>query len=252
TPSRLLSAGCRTSIRPRPCGAPGASRRRPSTADSCRWSESELTRPARCATMRRLRALWPPATDRPRGRGATGARCHHEATVRWTRRGAVAEEVRTVIPSIFGLIVILVGLVLLFRATPVGALMFMMSCTLLGGSAAITLTAIGGSSISPAHLALVFLIARIVAPGSSDISRIAGGVRANVFLSFYGLYVAVTAIILPRPSQDQCGAAPMPTLSNRGVCSAGPLGVGPRSLTTAGCLPGSCSGAVAASLGARR
>ena len=66
------------------------------------------------------------------------------------------------VPTLFGLISIAVGLLLLVRGTSLDLLRFMMISTLFSGSSAITMTALGGSAISPAHLALAFLIARIL------------------------------------------------------------------------------------------
>ena len=102
------------------------------------------------------------------------------------------------IPTPFGLIAIAIASFLLFRATPLGLLRFMMCCTLFGGSAAFIVTALGNSSILPAHLALVFLVARILLPGSGAYNAIGPAIRSNIFLTFYALYSAATAFLLPR------------------------------------------------------
>jgi hypothetical protein len=155
------------------------------------------------------------------------------------------------IPSHFGLLITLIGLILMFRATSVGLLNFMMICSLFGGSAAITLTAIGGSSVSPAHMALLFLIARIIAPGSKDIGKIPSGLRANVFFGFYAIYGAITAFILPFVFQGQVDLVPMRPITMRSLYDVFPLSFSPQNITTGVYMLGSFMAAVSATVVAR-
>jgi hypothetical protein len=54
--------------------------------------------------------------------------------------------------TLIGLIIAIVGSVLLLRASLEAMLAFAMLCTLMGGSAALVLTALGSSSIAPANV----------------------------------------------------------------------------------------------------
>ena len=58
------------------------------------------------------------------------------------------------IPSWIGAIIVIVGTVLLLRGSALAMLMFQLTCSLMSGSAALFLPALGGSSVPPAYLAL--------------------------------------------------------------------------------------------------
>jgi hypothetical protein len=97
--------------------------------------------------------------------------------------------------TIFGLIITLVGTFLLIRFGVMEILLLVMACSLMGGSAALTLA--GGSSIPPSQFALVFGIARILLPGSGQLRNAADAARANIFLGLYCLYGVAAAIFGP-------------------------------------------------------
>jgi len=157
-----------------------------------------------------------------------------------------------VVPTLFGLISIAVGLLLLVRGTSLDLLRFMMISTLFSGSSAITMTALGGSAISPAHLALAFLIARILLPGSGEYSRIAPAVSVNGFLVFYALYGAVTAFVLPRLFAWQMYVAPLRPVTITGLFDTVPLVFTTQNITTAVYMVGSMLAGVCATIVARK
>lgn len=98
----------------------------------------------------------------------------------------------------FGLVIGVVGLVLLLRAKVTAMLWMTMICALFGGSAAILMPALGGASVPPAQFALVFLIIRILLPGSGLYAAAGDGLRANVLLAAFTAYGIATAMIASR------------------------------------------------------
>jgi hypothetical protein len=97
--------------------------------------------------------------------------------------------------TIFGFLIVAVGIVALFRAGVMEMLLLMMACSLLGGSAAMALP--GGSTIPPSQFAIIFGIARIVLPGSGRLQQAGKALHANCFLGFYCLYGVVAAALAP-------------------------------------------------------
>lgn len=100
--------------------------------------------------------------------------------------------------TLFGAIILVIGLYLLVRASLVAMLAFVMIVTLFGGSAALSLPALGGSTIPPASLALVFLMLRAILPGTGGSVGLGTAVAENAYLLIFGLYGSITAWLLPR------------------------------------------------------
>lgn len=97
--------------------------------------------------------------------------------------------------TLFGLIIAGIGTILLFRFGVMEMLLLMMACSLMGGSAAMTLP--GGSSIPPSQFAIIFGIARILLPGSGRLQQAGEALRANIFLGFYCIYGLIAAVFAP-------------------------------------------------------
>ena len=154
------------------------------------------------------------------------------------------------IPTVFGLVAIVIGFALLVRGTSLDLLRFMMFSTLFSGSAAIIMTALGGSSISPAHLALVFLVGRILLPGSGEYAYIGPALRNNVFLVVYALYGAASAFILPRMFAGQISVTPLRPLP--GLFDTVLLTFTTQNITMAVYMVGTMLSGVCASIVARR
>jgi hypothetical protein len=81
--------------------------------------------------------------------------------------------------------------------------------TLFGGSAAIVLPMLGGSSIPPAQFALVFMALRLLVPGSGNGTAVGHAARANIWLAIFILYGAALAFIGPRLFAGQIEVTPM-------------------------------------------
>lgn len=99
--------------------------------------------------------------------------------------------------TIFGVAVITIGVLLFWRGTVMSLLAFTLLCSLMGGSAAISLPSLGNSSVPPANLALMFLVIRCLAPGRGQMARLRAGVIANLPLAMFVLYGMAGAILLP-------------------------------------------------------
>ena len=100
------------------------------------------------------------------------------------------------IPSWIGVAVFVLGC-LLYRRGMFALFGLVLGCSLFGGSAALFLPALGGSSIPPNLLALAFLLVRVIRqPGVQAYGRSA--VRSNLLLIIFCAYSALGAFVLPR------------------------------------------------------
>ncbi|MEE4451340.1 hypothetical protein [Novosphingobium resinovorum] len=81
--------------------------------------------------------------------------------------------------------------------------------TLLGGSAAVYLGALGGSSISPAHFALGLLMLRCLIPGGIGVEGMVAALRANGWLVVFVAYGVVAALVLPRIFAGEIDVTPL-------------------------------------------
>jgi hypothetical protein len=113
------------------------------------------------------------------------------------------------IPTIFGGILIAVGIALLLRGSVVAMFVVVVVSSLFGGSAAFILPALGGSSVPPVNIALLFLVLRIALPGSGQGSLVAASLRANFPLAVFVLYGFLMAFVGPRLFAGMIDVAPM-------------------------------------------
>jgi len=153
-------------------------------------------------------------------------------------------------PTIFGFIVVLVGLVSLFR--PIHwAFALAVVCTEFGGAAAINVPALGGSSIQPSHLALGFLVLRLLLERRVGVGGWVTAIEDNLFLFAFGLYTAITAFILPRLFQGEISVIPL-RVTNGNFFTRVPVGFSSQNITAAVYLIGTALFAISAALMARR
>lgn len=111
--------------------------------------------------------------------------------------------------TIFGVVIIAIGLILLFSASRMAMMLFVLVVTLLGGSAAISLPSLGGSTIPPAHLAIVFLVLRALTPNKAGMAAVGRSIEANFVLIFFVVYGVFGAMILPRLFQSALFVTPL-------------------------------------------
>ncbi|MFT4055672.1 MAG: hypothetical protein QM681_14300, partial [Novosphingobium sp.] len=81
-----------------------------------------------------------------------------------------------------GAIELLIAVALFVFGSVRALFVMVMAATLLGGSAAANLTTLGGSSISPAHLALGILLLRCLAPGGIGSASLYAAMKGNIWL----------------------------------------------------------------------
>lgn len=142
--------------------------------------------------------------------------------------------------TIFGFIIAIVGLFLLFRGSVMDMLLLVMACTLLGGSAAAILVAIGGSSVPPAQFALIFAVLRLALPGNQRWPQTSTAIKVNGFLGIYALYGIIAAAFAPAFFRNTIQVVPMrPTGVTSYIFATAPLAPSPQNLTAAVYITGS-------------
>lgn len=104
---------------------------------------------------------------------------------------------------------LLIGLAIMVAGSLRHAFLFLMLSGLLGGSAAIFLPSLGGSSIPPSHFALLFIYFRILAPRGGFLGDVAASLRANRWLVLFTFYGIASAMIAPRLFAGQIHVYPM-------------------------------------------
>ncbi len=147
------------------------------------------------------------------------------------------------IPTVYGVIVLVIGGYLM-RRPMVWMLSFFIISTLFGGASAIDLPALGGSSVQPNLLVLVLLGVRIVLSDPKSLRGLGGSMQLNLMLVAYCLYGAITAFLLPKVFYHQLELVPM------GAAYLGPqpIAFSSQNITTAFYLLGTGFAAIAASL----
>lgn len=156
------------------------------------------------------------------------------------------------IVTIFGVIVVFLGSYLLVRRSPMSSLVLVTMLTLMGGSAAVILTSLGGSSIPPASVALGFFMLSVCAPGRTRLQLVPQAVRENMYLVAFSAYGFFAAMILPWVFAGTVDVVPMRPGRLAYIYETQPLEFTAQNITTAFYLVGTSLGAVAAYVAARR
>jgi hypothetical protein len=113
------------------------------------------------------------------------------------------------IPTWIGFVIMAAGVYLLFRGGVLATFAFVVFCGLFGGSSAINLPALGGSSVPPITFALGFLILRLLLPGSGYGALVTEAIKANRFLAGFIVYGVVMAYLGPRMFGADIKVVPM-------------------------------------------
>jgi len=160
--------------------------------------------------------------------------------------------------TFIGAVQVLVGLALFVAGSVEAMFAFALVSALFGGSAAILLPLLGGSSIPPVQFALLFMAMRLVVPGGGQIAELGRALRANAWLVGFVLYGVVIAFIAPRLFAGQIEVTPLrgrvearyvSTLAY--VYAVRPLAFTPQNLTTAVYLLGTLLAALASFVACR-
>ncbi len=154
--------------------------------------------------------------------------------------------------TIFGVIVILVGLALLLSGSMIAMLAFVMVTCLFGGSAAFSLPSLGGSTIPPANLALVFLLLRAIMPGPRQMAELGRALSDNVALMIFGFYGSITAYLLPRLFAGAAKVTPLRPGAVRQLYEVAPVHFSSQNITTSVYLLGTTAAGLCGTIGAAR
>lgn len=146
------------------------------------------------------------------------------------------------IPTPFGVLVILSGLWLLRSRPPVYMLGYLMFWALFGGASAIDLPVLGHSSMPPATLALGFVALSLLKRDVREGPGTASAVLVNAWLVTYCVYAAASSVILPRIFAERVHVIPM-----QRAFSLVPLEPTSQNITQAVYVLGTAATAVAAS-----
>lgn len=141
-------------------------------------------------------------------------------------------------PTLIGMMVILAGILISVMGSTSAMMSMLMLCGLMAGSAAVVMTALGGSSIPPIQIALGFLLIRILISTKDFGGRIKAAVTDNVLLIAYVAYGLVGSYVLPRIF---AGAMQVPPLRFTGltyIFDTRPLAPTSQNITTAAYLTG--------------
>jgi hypothetical protein len=152
----------------------------------------------------------------------------------------------------FGMFIFAIGLLLLIRASMVAMLAFVMAASLFGGSAAIALPALGGSTVPPANLALLFLLLRVLLPGTTKSTALGTAVLENGYLLAFGLYGSISAWLLPRMFAGAIEVTPLRPGAVRQLYEQAPLHFSAQNVTTSVYLLGTMAAGLGSYVGAMR
>ena len=156
-------------------------------------------------------------------------------------------------PTFIGIAQLLIGVVLLVWGSIPATLAFVIVSGLMGGSAALLLPALGGSSIPPINLAMVFLVLRLLRDGAAQGPRLLMALRDLAPLAVFVGYGLLMAFIGPRLFAGQIDVTPMRGQSASSytnmmayIYAAVPLRPTPQNITTSIYLAGTLVLALAA------
>lgn len=110
-----------------------------------------------------------------------------------------------------------IGLALVVAGSLRATFLMLLLSGLFAGSAAILLPGLGGSTIPPAILSLVFVYLRMLLPGSRHVGFFPEAIRANWLFVLFTLYGVAAAILAPRIFAGQIDVAPMHIENPRGL-----------------------------------
>ena len=148
------------------------------------------------------------------------------------------------IPTFVGALLALVGLPLLILGSTTALLAFIMACGPMGGSAAVILTALGGSSVSPVDFALGLVMIRFITMQGGQALRVGDAIRQNWAFLAFAVYGAALAFIGPRLFAGTMDMPPLKFLYQRYIFAVSPLRPSSQNLTTSVYLIGTACVAV--------
>jgi hypothetical protein len=156
------------------------------------------------------------------------------------------------VPTLLGLILFGIGLWLLFGKSIEAMIAFCFGCTLLGGGAVAILTSLGGASIPPAYMGLLFALLRISLPGAHQGRALRDGFTANIFFLMFAIYGIVAAFTMPRIFAGHINVVPLKPMGLRGLFGTAPLAFSSQNITASMNLVATSLYAIVAYVGCRQ
>jgi len=136
------------------------------------------------------------------------------------------------IPTLIGLAVLAIGFGLLLSASTTAMLLFVLGTTLMLGSAAVTLTALGNVSIQPSLVATGFLFLRCVLPNRRPERLMGASLADNGWLVLLVAWSLVGAYTLPFLFANTIDLVPLRPSNNPLGLVTSPLRFSPQNITT--------------------
>lgn len=144
------------------------------------------------------------------------------------------------IPTLVGLVVLLVSVVLLVTARIEAMMAMAMICSLMGGSAALIVTALGSSSIPPISVVMGFLLVRVIVSGHRTAGDLTSAVRVNALYLLYAGWAVITAMVMPRIFARRIDVVPLRPVGLRNLFDTFPLVFSNQNITSSVYIVGSC------------
>lgn len=155
-------------------------------------------------------------------------------------------------PTLIGLVTVFAGFVLLLFASLEAMLAFAMYCTLIGGGAAIVVTALGNASIPPASAALAFLLPRAILPSRRGRKPVAEALRVNLLYLVFAVWALAGAMIMPRLFKGRIDVVPLRPGVLRNLYDSFPLAFSSQNITAPVYIIGSVLFAISAFIAVRQ
>ncbi|MCJ2179790.1 glycoside hydrolase [Novosphingobium album (ex Hu et al. 2023)] len=154
--------------------------------------------------------------------------------------------------TFIGWLELAIGIILLIAGSLRSTFAFMLLTGLLGGSAAILLPSLGGSSIPPLELAILFVYVRMLSPERGNFTLLYDALWANSALLLFTAYGIAIAFLGPHLFAGQINVTPMRVGEATGLFDTDPLMPSSQNITSAFYMFGSLLVAIAAHTVCRR
>lgn len=155
------------------------------------------------------------------------------------------------IPTLHGLITLLIGFWVLRRGTPLSLLCIMLIMGIFESSAALVLPMLSSSSIPPPRLMLMFLVIALAPAIFKRVSLLREAAGANASMLVFTFYGLIGAFTLPFLFGGQIDVVPLRPAGLRHLLDAFPLTFSAQNVTTAFYLAGSGLAAIGAYIACR-
>ncbi|MCW1382718.1 glycoside hydrolase [Novosphingobium sp. KCTC 2891] len=155
------------------------------------------------------------------------------------------------LPTIHGLIAVLIGAWLLSRGGVLPVLLGTLAAGVFDASAAVFLPALGGSSVPPSRIMLLFLLIAAVRASARQTGLLADAIRNNTLMLLFALWALIGAFTLPYIFAGQVMVVPMSAQDIRSMFDVFPLQFSPQNVTTSVYIAGTALTGVGAYVAGR-